>query len=256
MYLDEVGAEDLGAIEREEHRYLSLTGLIVSLDQVRDFLVPAMDELKRSCFSYDPDSILCLHRYDIVHKRGIFHQLTDPSVQDRFNEQVLSMLAAGDYTVITVLVDKLEMTRQRHWKNQHPYHYLMEIIVEKFTLFLEACGATGDIMPEARQGKKDKALQDAFAEVRMNGTRYVPPELIRNRLRAESLKFRTKKDNIAGLQLCDLIAHPSHMDVRHQYGHDISLGPFARSVLKILHDKKYNRSKSGEVRGFGMKYLP
>lgn len=256
MYLDEVGAEDLGAIERDEHRYLSLTGLIVSLDEVRDFLVPTMDDLKRSCFTFDPDSSICLHRYDIVHKRGIFQQLADADRQERFNQKVLNIVSKADYMVITVLMDKLEMTRQRHWKNQHPYHYLMEIIVEKFTLFLDACGESGDIMPEARQGKKDKALQDAFAEVRMNGTRYVSPDIIRNRLRAENLKFRTKKDNIAGLQLCDLIAHPSHLDVRYQKGHDITLGPFARAVVKILHDQKYNRSRTGEVRGFGMKYLP
>lgn len=256
MYLDEVGAEDLGAIEREEHRFLSLTGLIFSLDHVRDYLVPAIDDLKRSCFTYDPDSTICLHRYDIVHKRGIFHQLNDANLQQRFNDKVLQIVSKADYAVITVLVDKLEMTRQRHWKNQHPYHYLMEIIVEKFTLFLDACGQTGDIMPEARQGKKDKALQDAFGEVRVNGTRYVSPDLICSRLRAESLKFRTKKDNIAGLQLCDLIAHPSHLDVRLQNGQDISLGLFARAVLKILHEQKYNRSKTGEVRGFGVKYLP
>lgn len=256
MYLDEVGAEDLGAIERDEHRYLSLTGLIFSLDQVRDFLCPAIDDLKRSCFSFDPDSSLCLHRYDIVHKRGVFQQLNDALLQERFNSKLLNIISKADYTVITVLVDKLEMTRQRHWKNQHPYHYLMEIIVEKFTLFLDACGESGDIMPEARQGKKDKALQDAFGEVRLNGTRNVAPDLIRSRLRSENLKFRTKKDNIAGLQLCDLIAHPSHLDVRHQNGHDITLGPFATSVIKILHDQKYNRSKSGEVRGFGIKYLP
>lgn len=256
MYLDEVGAEDLGSIERDEHRYLSLTGVIMHLDQVRDVLVPSLAELKRTCFVFDPDTALCLHRYDIVHRRGIFEQLNASDVRDRFDSGVLRVISSTEYSVISAMVDKLEMTRQTHWRNQHPYHYLMQIMVEKYTLFLDSCGSNGDIMPEARQGKKDSALQKAFVEVRDNGTRYVGSALIKCRLRAENLKFRTKKENVAGLQLCDLIAHPSHLDIRRDAGHRVTLGPFATSVIKVLHEEKYNRSKAGVIRGYGTKFLP
>lgn len=72
LYLDEVGSDDLGAVDRDEHRYLSLTGVISRLNEVRDVMSPALIRLKARCFDFDPDERFCLHRYDIMHKRGFF----------------------------------------------------------------------------------------------------------------------------------------------------------------------------------------
>lgn len=256
LYLDEVGSDDLGAVERDDHRYLSLTGVISHLDEVRDVLSPALNRLKLQCFDFDPDDGLCLHRYDIVHQKGIFGQLSDDVRRQRFDSELIQFMTVPNYKVLTVMVDKLAMMQQRHWRQQHPYHYLMEIMVEKFAQFLERNNASGDIMPEARQGKKDKALQTAFDEVRVNGTRYVTSDRIARRLRANQLKFRTKKDNVAGLQLCDIIAHPSHMHIRHQNRHAVNLGRFTESVLAILNQSKYDRSNAGQIQGYGTKYFP
>lgn len=256
LYLDEVGSDDLGSADRDDHRYLSLTGVIADLDQVRDFIAPALTRLKIKCFDFDPDDKICLHRYDIMHKRGIFGQLSQAARRARFDQELIEFLTLPNYKVLTVMIDKLEMMKQHHWRNQHPYHYLMEILVEKFVQFLERNNAFGDIMPEARQGKKDLALQAAYDEVRVNGTRYVTSERIIGRLRAEKLKFRTKKDDVAGLQLCDIIAHPSHMNIRHQRGHAVKLGDFTAIVLNILNDDKYDRSNAGQIQGYGTKYFP
>ncbi|WP_170458387.1 hypothetical protein [Ruegeria arenilitoris] len=146
--------DDLVHLERDNHRYLSLTGTILDLEYVGDVLIPEIESLKREIFDFDPDDQLHLHRTDIAKKKGVFGQLSDPDLNVEFDRRMFRLLGETEYTVITAVVDKLEMTRQAHWEQQHPYHYLMEIIVEKYAQFLERRNDIGDIMPEARQGKK------------------------------------------------------------------------------------------------------
>jgi len=40
MYVDEVGNPDLGNSDNPNHRFLSLTGVIISLEYVKDVLYP------------------------------------------------------------------------------------------------------------------------------------------------------------------------------------------------------------------------
>lgn len=256
LYLDEVGTDDLNNLDKDNHRYLSLTGTIIDRDHVRDILQPNLLKLKQSCFDFDPDDKVCLHRSDIVRRRGIFGQLNENAKRELFDKQLRTLLVETNYTVVTVLVDKLEMTKRSYWEQQHPYHFLMEVLVEKYAQFLERHNAIGDIMPEARRGKKDRALQQAFEEVRLSGTRYVSSGMIESTIRAKYLKFRTKNDEIAGLQLCDLIAHPSHICIRDSLGHPVKVGDFATVVREILHEAKYDRSKRGKIDGYGIKFLP
>jgi len=107
------------------------------------------------------------------------------------------------------------------------------------------------------RGRKDEELQRAFASVLENGSDYVNDRRIRAAIPSNTLKFRAKEENITGLQICDLIAHPSHMFVRQQQGHQVILGPFAQKIIPILKKKKYDRSPwSGNISGYGTKYLP
>src|SRR5262249_39096157 len=135
-------------------------------------------------------------------------------------------------------------------------HYLMEIMVEKYTRWLIRHDSTGDIMPEERKGQKDRDLQREYSYVRTFGTNYVRPALIRERIPAAKLKFRNKKDNVTGLQICDLIAYPSHAYIRRRRGHNVVAGPFSEKVIPILENRKYDRSKNGYIPGYGTKYLP
>ena len=111
-------------------------------------------------------------------------------------------------------------------------------------------------MPEGRKGKKDSALESAFLEV-CQGTWYVKRPRIEERLTTtKTLKFRYKRDNIAGQQLCDLIAHPSHMYIRQRQKHPVQPGPFCNQVINLLVTQKYDRSSSGQISGYGIKYFP
>lgn len=110
-------------------------------------------------------------------------------------------------------------------------------------------------MPESR-ADKDRLLQGEYDCIREKGTDYVPADRIKSALRGEKLKFRRKPDNIAGLQLCDLLAHPSHLYVRERMGHKINRSAFCQNVCNYLIKQKYDRSGWGTIRGYGYKHLP
>ena len=188
---------------------------------------------------------------------GHFRPRFDPDTCDRFDALLLNYLTTTEYTVITALIDKKAMLSKTYWSRNHPYHYLMEILVEKYVQFLERSDDTGDIMPEQRRGKKDRALEIAYAQVRTIGLDYVDARRIKARLPANHLKFRDKRASVTGLQICDLVAHPSHMFIRLRQRHAVILGAFANRILPILRDYKYDRSpRNGRIQGYGIKYLP
>lgn len=256
LYVDEVGTDDIGHTDEDNHRFLSLTGVILKISDARDNLTPKFDWIKANIFDHDPDNPLIFHRSDIVKRKRAFGLLNDPNKRDLFNRSIQRAMITTPFVVITALLDKRGMLNQPHWQNQHPYHYLMEILVEKYTQFLERKDDVGDIMPEGRKGKKDKALQVAFEEVLENGTYYVSSSRIKKRIHSKILKIRYKPDNISGLQLCDLIAHPSHMTIRDWMHGDVSLGDFAVQVREILMHSKYDRSSLGQIKGYGYKWFP
>lgn len=258
LYVDEVGTDSHKNTHIDRDRYLSLTGVAVKVDHAREALGPAIEKLKFDLFPGDPDDPpLILHRKEIMGGKGCYERLrVDDQFRAAFNERILAIYRETDYTVITALIDKQWMAAQRHWGRRHPYHYLMEILVEKYTQFLERKRTIGDIMPESRQGK-DALLQQEYDRIRRTGTQYVAAERIAAVLRGHKLKFRTKAHNIAGLQLCDLLAHPSHIYVRDRMGHNVKLGPFARQICEILVKNKYDRAGwTGQIKGYGYKHLP
>jgi hypothetical protein len=210
LYVDEVGNDDMLHADEERHRYLSLSGVAMDQDYARDQATPALNTLK-AILKHDPDQQVILHRKDIMNKRGVFKCLGDQSICDAFDAGMVKFFTEMSYALITVVIDKQRMLRQEHWQEKHPYHYLMKILVEKYAQWLERKKGTGDIMPEMRRGRKDGELQRAFASVRIWGADYVNAKRITTAIPSKTLKFRAKEDNVTGLQICDLIAHPSFL---------------------------------------------
>lgn len=191
-----------------------------------------------------------------MHKKGSFGVLSNEMLRQRFDSMLLQFLEEVEYIVITAVIDKKTMTEQAHWQEKHPYHYLMGILVEKYAQFLVRKNDVGDIMPEKRRGIKDIALQRAFEEVRRYGTNFVAADLIQKKIPSKNLKFRSKTDNITGLQICDLVAHPSYVYVRTLQRHPIAPGLYGTHIISILKTRKYDRASSGRIDGYGIKYLP
>lgn len=108
LYIDEVGNSDLGASQDPNHRYLSLTGVILELEYVDQAVFPAIEDLKRRYFGSHPDDPVILHRKELVNKKAPFDPLRDPEKEVLFNAELLQLLEDIDYVAMTVVIDKLE----------------------------------------------------------------------------------------------------------------------------------------------------
>ena len=252
MYIDEVGNHDLGSSEDPLHRFLSLTGIIVELNYVRDVIFPQMEELKAKFFSSHPDDPLIFHRKKLVNARYPFQALRDPDILSVFDHELLNLLSNWNYVVVSVCLDKkIHKDTYQVWKYD-PYHYCLALLLERFTFFLEQHKSVGDIMAESRGGKEDIRLKKSFENLWKDGTDYINPERFHGVFTSKQLKVKPKSNNISGLQLADLIAHPSRNEILEE--NDLlskPLAPFAKKIIKILQEKYYRRGD----RVFGKKFI-
>lgn len=256
LYVDETGNADLRSSADPNHRYLSLTGIIVDLDHIRRYVVPMMNALKGAIFDPDPDEPIILHRKDILDKRGVFGVLKKPDVEARFNTGLFTLLSNAEYQVVCAVIDKQEhLSRYTRWRHD-PYHYCMEVLVERYVMGLNERRLTGDVMGEVRGGKSDRRLEAAFRRLYERGSSYVNARTMQRCLTSHDLKLKPKEKNIAGLQLADILAHPSALHLRSQAVGDVTPQGFGAQIVELLVREKFRRSGGGRVDGYGTKWLP
>lgn len=219
LYVDEAG-DHTTCVNAEAplgSRFLGLVGVAIRRGHVYDTLSSALDGLKRKHLPYDPDDPPILHREDILNRRHAFRVFQDDARRGAFDDDLLSIIETTDCVVITVVVDKLTHGAKAYRKLQHPYHYCLLALLERYCGLLGHLGLHGDMMVEARGRREDTALADAFEDFFKHGggpTSLLTAELAQSTLTSRRPKIKAKSQNIAGLQLADLLAHPLTRDVR------------------------------------------
>lgn len=252
IYIDEVGNPDLESSDDPNHRFLSLTGIILELDYVKSFVHPQMEALKAKYFDYHPDEPIVLHRKDIMNAKPPFQSLKNPFVRARFDSDLLGLLSSWRYVVISVCLDKKKHKETYSTWRYDPYHYCLAILLERYVLFLTRINGRGDAMAESRGGKEDRRLKASFHRLWKQGTDYIEAEKFQTFFTSGQLKVKPKANNISGLQLADLIAHPSRNEILHEQRFPyIKIAPFAKSVINILQTK-YDQQFS---KIFGKKFI-
>lgn len=256
LYIDEVGSSSKKTNIHPNERYLSLTGVIVNLSYINQTLFNELEQLKKKYFESHPDNPIIFHRKELVNKKYPFHALRNPTIEKRFNTELLSYLEKWNYSVITVVIDKIEhKNRYTIWQYE-TYHYCMAILLERFILYLKNIESTGDVMAESRGGKEDMRLKKSFINLWTNGTEHISKDIFQEFLTSKELKVKSKSNNISGLQLCDLIAHPSRRAILRSKGkiqNDTNV--FGDKIEEILQSKYYKNS-TGKIWGYGKKLLP
>jgi len=132
----------------------------------------------------------------------------------------------------------------------------LEVLVERFVMWLKGMATKGDVMAEVRGGKSDRRLEASFARLYETGTENVHASEVQSHLTSKKLKLKRKDANIAGLQIADLIANPSAMYIRSQNGKGDAPDRFGGEIVQLLTAAKYRRSRSGKIIGWGTKWLP
>lgn len=191
-----------------------------------------------------------------MNKKHPFEALRNPRVEQVFNKELLDLLTNLDYVAITVVIDKLEhLQRYKVW-HFDPYHYSLSVLVERYVLWLQSKNSRGDVMVESRGGKEDMRLKNSFVRFYQKGTDYLDAQIFAQRLTSKQLKVKSKSNNISGLQLADVIAHPSFSATLARKNNESLAKNFGSRIVKILEMSKYHRNPQGRIRGYGRKWLP
>lgn len=188
----------------------------------------------------------------MVNAVGPFSFLAVPSIKLQFDDRLLRLLSEWEYTVITVCLDKKAHKETYSTWRYDPYHYCLAVLLERYVHLLDRRQARGDVMAESRGGKEDLRLKKSFEKLYENGTQFVEAQQFKKGLTSGQLKVKPKANNISGLQIADLLAHPSRNEILNERGLlNRELAPFARRVIEILQRKYDQRG----ARLFGKKFL-
>ncbi len=230
--------------------------MIFELRYVEEVVFPKLEAIKKAHFGWHPDEPVILHRKELVTQKPPFESLADPAKREAFDRDILGLLTELEYTLISVTIDKLDHKNRYNTWRFDPYHYCLRVMLERYVPFLEKHSASGDVMAESRGGKEDRRLKDSFEELVLEGTDFVTPQRFLSALTSRQLKVKPKSSNISGLQIADLLAHPSFRSMlSDQEGSPIE-ALFGKQIVDILIAKKYHRSYFGRIEGYGKKWLP
>lgn len=149
-----------------------------------------------------------------------------------------------DYRVIACAIRKDEHARRYGAVAFDPYVFALEVLVERFCFELRADNQRGSIIYEQRGHRLDHQLDLAWQRLRENGTRSLSSQTVNERI--ANLVRRAKQENLAGLQLADLIVSPIGRYV---------VGRPPREDFNII-ESKFRRRPDGSYISWGLVVLP
>ena len=256
LYIDEVGNDDT---KTASEQYLSLTGIITKIRTHDAVIQPEIERLKSEVFGHNPPQwTVILHRKEIVRKeKPYFDCLQNPKVNADWENSLLALIENLPYIATTITIDKQEHVRKYLVWQFNPYHYCMRALVERYVLWLNRNGLTGNVVAEPRFKKQDKKLKRSFNYIYDHGTEHIPAATIQKCLTSREIKFEAKAANVAGLQLVEMIGNPSHQSMCAEFTGVPMTARFGSKVVDVLLKHRYARNpKTRVIDGWGRKKLP
>ena len=205
VFVDESGDANLDPID-PRFPMLNLVFCIIRKDHYFDHVTPKLKQLKEEFFGH---ADLILHESDMRRKTGVFSILRDSNTHKRWMVQLLRWIDDSNVSVISACIDKIALTR-RYAHPFDPYDLAIRFCLERTRQFLAVNNQIGrptQVIFESRGKKHDQAAQLEFQQIltQANPLGHHLPDFTHYPL--ESL-FIPKKANLAGHQLCDLLARP------------------------------------------------
>jgi len=240
LYIDESGDHTYKNLDDISRRYLGLTGIAIESDYYRLDFQPRLEALKQSHFPHNPDEPVILHREDLYNRRYAFGVLDNPDRNTAWEKDFMEFVLSSQFHMFTVIIDK-KTHRDRYGDAAiHPYHLCLTYLLERYRGYLTYEHARGDVLAEGRGGQEDMKLKRVYQEVWEQGTYYISAQEFQKALTSKQLKVKYKEHNIAGLQLADLLAHPSKLYILNSMGRIPPSPPSFGTRLVQMFKGKYD----------------
>jgi hypothetical protein len=203
-FFDECGDHSLTKIDKDFPLFLLCT-VVVERQAYAQQVIPAMAEFKLRYFAHEG---INLHSREIRKAEGPFTMLQNAVVRQSFLSEMSKLIAALPLTLFITAIHKASYTQRYGVGAKNPYDLALEYSFERILHFLEVNGETElPVIAEARGRQEDDALRASFYRLMTQGTYYNKAERFQNLVCP--ISFRRKQDNICGIQLADICAHPT-----------------------------------------------
>lgn len=240
LFLDESGDHNLAIIDPQYPLFV-LGGVMVDKAYAEGPMTEAVQDFKRRLFGRDD---IILHTADITRNRNGFEAMKNAAFRERFYAELNELMRSLDYKVVACAIRKDEHIARYGVAALDPYLLSLDLLVERFAFDVGNVSGGGLIVAERRDPTLDHELELAWLNLKIQGTRYQQAKDIEKRILAMNL--RAKSENIAGLQLADLVVTPIGRHV---------LGKPSKEDFEIVR-AKLRRSRAGVAEGYGLVVLP
>lgn len=205
VFVDESGDANLDPID-PRFPMLNLVFCLIRKDHYIDFVVPQLHQLKIDFFG---QADLILHESEMRRQTGAFAILADGDVYSRWMRELLAWIEQTDVAVISACIDKIALTR-RYAHPFDPYDLAIRFCLERTRQFLAANNQSQrltQVIFESRGKRHDRAAGLEFDQIlkQANPLGHHLPDF--SQFPLDPL-FIPKRANLAGHQLCDLLARP------------------------------------------------
>ncbi|MEI6576591.1 MAG: DUF3800 domain-containing protein [Bacteroidota bacterium] len=240
LYIDESGDHGLSNLNPDFPVFV-LCGVLATQDDYEAIRLD-FNQIKSEFWG---NKKVIFHSRDIRKCEKEFAIFFNLELKARFYHQLNQVIAKSNYTIISSVIQKEKYIKEYGRLSTDVYELSLSFIIER-TIFLLDEVANGEttleIVIEKRGKKEDKNLQEHFQRVLSRGTGYVNPDRLRQY--NVSINFKSKIENINGLQFADLLAYPI---ARYVIEPDR-----ANPAFEIIEPKFYQ--KSGKR--YGLKVFP
>jgi hypothetical protein len=170
--------------------------------------------------------------------------LQNAAFRKRFYEALNALMRGLQYAVVACAIRKDKHLARYGVAALDPYMLSLDVLVERFCFDIGNARGGGVIIAGRRDPTLDRQLDLAWLNLKIQGTRFMQAKTIDERI--VGLNLRAKADNLAGLQLADLVVSPIGRHV---------LGKPEKSDWAVVREK-FRRSSKGKIEGFGLIVLP
>jgi hypothetical protein len=239
MFLDESGDHSLSVVDPQYPMFV-LGGVIMDQAYAEGEAESRVRTFKRDLFGSED---LILHTADIARNKNGFERMQEPAFRQRFYAALNELMRTLEYKVVACAIKKEEHLRRYGLAALDPYMICLEVLVERFCFEIGNRPGGGTIVVEKRDPTLDHELQLAWLGLTIRGTGSLQASTVSERI--TGLSLRAKRENIAGLQLADLVVSPIGRFV---------LGKPTKEDFRIIEGKF--RRRGGRYEGAGLVVLP
>ena len=245
MFLDESGDHSLTKTDPQYPLFV-LCGVLMDEEYHNRVATEALNSFKQRLFGRHD---IILHTLDFTRNRAGFEAMVNHDFRIRFFKELEDLIHQLNFKLVACVIKKEAHLQKYGLHALDPYMLSLSVLVERFIF---ECGAAGGtIVAESRDETLNNALELAYLDLKIKGTEFVAARKIRARIR--NFTIRDKKEDIAGLQLADVVATPigRHVLGKTTYPDYCEKGDFFLTI-----GTKFRKDWKGNYEGMGLVVLP